>query len=211
MTLNMRSTSFLVVIGTIFISECAFAGKLLDYLRNYDLNDYALGASLSGSQNPYTGGENSVIAYPVLTSFRDSAFTDDWLLIRDGDVGIRWISKSNWELGLVGRVQTLGFGTSDSPRLIGLDDRKWGLELAPIVGYRGWPVHINFKTYTEVFDHHNGWISQLAFSLPSERERGYLVPSVELIHQSKDYANYYYGVTPSESNHSGRHTRQVMR
>jgi outer membrane protein len=177
-----------------------FSSVLLDYIRNYDLNDYALGVSVSGGQNPYTGGENSAIAYPVLTSFRDSAFTDDWLLIRDGDVGIRWVSQSEWELGLVGRVQTLGFGTSDSPRLIGLDDRKWGLELAPIVGYRGWPVHVNFKSYTEVFDHHDGWISQLAFSLPHERERVYLVPSVEIIHQDKDYTNYYYGVTPSESN-----------
>jgi outer membrane protein len=181
-------------------ANSAFAGKLLDYIRNYDLNDYALGVTLSGSQNPYVGGENSVIAYPILTSFRDSAFTKDWLLIRDGDVGIRWVSQSDWELGLVGRIQTLGFGTSDSTQLIGLDDRKWGLELAPIVGYRGWPIHINFKTYTEVFDHHNGWISQLAFSLPRERERGYLVPSVEIVHQDKDYTNYYYGVTPSESN-----------
>ena len=103
-------------------------------------------------------------------------------------------------MGLVGRVQTLGLGTSDSPQLRGLDDRKWGLELAPIVGYRGWPIHINFKTYTEIFDHHSGWISQLAFSLPHERERGYLVPSVEFIHQNQDYANYYYGVSLSESN-----------
>ncbi len=199
MTQSSRGPSFLVLIGTLVVCESALAQGFLDYIRNYDLNDYALGLSLSGSQSPYTGGENSVIAYPVLTSFRDSAFTDDWLLIRDGDLGIRWVSKNQWELGLVGRIQTLGLGTSDSPQLAGLDDRKWGIELGPIVGYRGWPMHINFKTYTEIFDHHDGLISQLAFSLPREREWGYLVPSVELIHQTKDYANYYYGVSPSES------------
>lgn len=190
----------LLLVVALTIADSASAGKLLDYLRNYDLNDYALGLAVSASQNPYIGGENSVIAYPILTSFRDSAFTDDWLLIREGDVGIRWVTKSDWELGLVGRVQTLGFGTGDAPQLIGLDDRKWGLELAPIVGYRGWPVHINFKTYTEIFGQHDGRISHLAFSLPRQWERGYLVPSVELIQQDQDYANYYYGVSPSESN-----------
>ena len=180
--------------------ESVLAQGFLDYIRNYDLNDYALGLTLSSSQSPYTGGENSVIAYPTLTSFRDSAFTDDWLLLRDGDIGIRWVSKNQWEFALVGRIQTLGLGTGDSPQLAGLDDRKWGIELGPMVGYRGWPVHINFKTYAEIFDHHDGLISQLAFSLPREKSWGYLVPSVELIHQKQDYANYYYGVSPSESN-----------
>ena len=63
-------------------SGSANAGPLLDYIRNYDLNDYALGVSLSVSQHPYAGASNSTIAYPYLTSFTHSAFTDDWLLIR---------------------------------------------------------------------------------------------------------------------------------
>ncbi len=195
---HLKRISLLVV--TLAITDIAAAGKLMDYIRNYDLNDYAFGVSISASQNPYIGGENSTIAYPILTSFRDSAFTKDWFLLRDGDVGIRWVSPNEWELGLVGRVQTLGLGTSDAPELAGLDDRKWGLEMGPILGYRAWPVHINFKTYTEVLDHHDGWISELAFSLPHEHERGYLVPAIEFIHQTDAYTNYYYGVSPSESN-----------
>jgi outer membrane protein len=180
-------------------SAGAFGAGLLDYIRNYDLNDYALGLTVSGGQSPYAGGENSVIAYPILTSFRDSAFTDDWLLIREGDIGIRYVTESNWEFGLIGRIQTLGLGTSDSPQFIGLDDRKWGLEIGPMVGYRGWPVHINFKAYAEVMGHHSGLIGQLQFSLPREYERGYLVPGIEFIHQGEDYANYYFGVSESET------------
>jgi len=180
--------------------DSALAGKLLDYLRDYDLNDYALGLSISASENPYLDGENSTILYPYLTSFRDSAFTRDWLLIRDGDLGIRWVSPSEWELGLVGRIQTLGFGTTDSPRLGGLDDRQWGLEMGPIIGYRGWPVHINFKAYTEILGRHGGLTGELRFSLPWEHDRGFVVPSIGLIAQDADYANYYYGVAPRESN-----------
>jgi len=200
MTRRLRSRYFLVVFATLVINEGALAQSWLDYIRDYDLNDYALGLTISTSQNPYVGGENSVIAYPVLTSFRDSAFTDDWLLLREGDVGLRWVSQqSNWEMALIGRIQTLGLGTSDSPELIDLDDRNWGLEMGPMVGWRGWPVHINLKTYTEVLDAHDGLISHLLFSLPWEHERGYLVPGIELIHQSSDYANYYFGVSAGEA------------
>jgi outer membrane scaffolding protein for murein synthesis (MipA/OmpV family) len=200
MTHRFRGAPLLILLGTLVIGERALAQSLLDYIRNYDLNDYALGLTISTSQNPYVGSENSVFGYPVLTSFRDSAFTDDWLLLREGDVGIRWVSEeSNWEAALIGRFQTLGLGTSDSPKLEGLDDRKWGLEMGPMVGWRGWPVHVNLKTYTEVFGRHDGLISHLLFSLPRESERGYLVPGIELIHQTSDYASYYFGVSPSEA------------
>ncbi len=193
----LRHISLCVLVGTLSLGESAYAGRLLDFIRNYDLNNYALGLALSGSQSPYLGGETSSIAYPFLTSFHDSAFTDDWLLLREGDLGVRWVSEGGWELGVVGRVQTLGTGTSDVPELEALDDRKWTLELAPIIGWRGWPVHINFKTYTEILDRHDGLVSQLALSLPRQRGRSFIVPSVELIHRSSDYTNYYFGVSPA--------------
>ena len=150
------------MLGCLLISEGAFAGRLLDYIRDYDLNDFALGVAVTGQQNPYTGAESSAYAYPYLTSFKDSAFTDDWFLVREGDLGVRWLSESGWELGAVGRIQTLGFGNSESDDLLGIADRKWALEIGPTIGWRGWPVHVNFKTYVEASDRHEGLISQLA-------------------------------------------------
>jgi outer membrane protein len=196
---TMKRLSFLALIGTLSIAECAYAGRLMDYIRSYDLNDYSFGVALTVSQSPYSGSENSTFGYPFLTSFRDSAFTDDWLLIRDGNLGFRWISEGGWELGAVGRVQTLGTGTSDSPKLIALDDREWTLELAPMIGWRGWPVQINLMVYTEVLGRHDGLISELEFSLPREWDRGFFVPTFELIHRDADYTNYYFGVSPAES------------
>jgi len=190
--------SFGFLIVALSAMQCAVAGQMLDYIRNYDLNDYAFGVSFSSSQNPYVGGENNVFAYPYLTSFRDAAFTDDWLVLREGDIGVRWVSKTGLQLGLVGRLQTLGFGNSEAPVLRGVASPKWTIELAPTIGWRAWPVHIDFKAYTEVMGRHDGWASQLSFSLPYENSRGYIVPSVRLIRQSEDYTNYYYGVAPSE-------------
>ncbi len=181
-------------------TNSALAGPLLDYIRNYDLNDYAFGVALAARKNPYTGAENGSYAYPYLTSFRDSAMTNDWLLVRDGDVGLRWVSDDgDWELGAVGRLQTLGLGNSDAPELEGITDREWTLEAGPMVGWRGWPVHINVKTYAELSDRHDGMISELTLSVPMEWSRGFLVPSVEYIYQDSDYVDYYYGVSEASA------------
>ena len=83
----LRHVSHCLLLGILVTGQNAFAGRLLDYIRNYDLNDYALGISLSLGETPYTGADNSAFAYPYLTSFRDSAFTDDWILIREGSLG----------------------------------------------------------------------------------------------------------------------------
>ncbi|MGI9260395.1 MAG: MipA/OmpV family protein [Woeseiaceae bacterium] len=195
----MHYFRFCSAILGILIAGNANAGSLLDYIRAYDLNDYALGLSVSASQSPYVGGENSLFGYPYLTSFRDSAFTDDWFLISEGNLGFRWVNDAGWELGLVGRMQTLGLGNSDADELRGLSDRNWSIEMAPMVGFRRWPVHLNLKTYWEVMGRHGGNISQFALSLPKEFERGYIVPSIEAYRRDADNAAYYFGVSAAEA------------
>jgi outer membrane scaffolding protein for murein synthesis (MipA/OmpV family) len=187
------------IAGLSLFSNLAHGESWLDHIREYDLNDYAVGIALSTEQNPYAGAKNGSIAYPYLTSFRDSAFTDDWFLIRDGGLGARWISESGWELGAIARVQTLGLGNHDSEDLLGIANRKWTIEAGPTIGWRGWPVHINWTTFFEPTDRHHGTISQLAVSLPIESTRGYVIPSVELIRESAEYAGYYYSVSGSEA------------
>ncbi|MGI9271306.1 MAG: MipA/OmpV family protein [Woeseiaceae bacterium] len=185
--------------GLLLASNAALGDTWLDYIRNYDLNDYAFGIAISSEQNPYVGANNGTIAYPYLTSFRDSAFTKDWFLIRDGGLGARWISDGGWELGAIARVQTLGLGNHNSEQLMGIAARKWAIETGATIGYRGWPVHLNWTTFVEPTDRHSGSLSQFAVSLPLEWSRGYFIPSVEAIFQSSDYAEYYYSVTVAEA------------
>jgi outer membrane scaffolding protein for murein synthesis (MipA/OmpV family) len=174
------------------------AGGILDYIRNYDLNDYALGVSYSVSQRPYVGSENSSFAYPYLTSFRNNAFTDDWLILSNGDAGFRWTNEAGWVLGAVGRINTQGTGTESIQELLGMDDRQWTVEVAPLIGWRGWPVHLEFKQYYEIFSNHGGPSSEFRTSFPVEFPRGWFVPSAMLIHNSADRNRYYYGVSASE-------------
>ena len=173
----------------------ASAGPLLDMIRDYDLNDYSLGVAISSGQNEFIGAGSSTFFYPYLTSFRHSVFTDDWLLIRGGDLGIRYITESDWELGAVGRVQTAGLGSSG---LEGLDDRGWAVEMGPLVGWRGRWMQAQLRNYWPVPGHHPGSTSDLEISLPVEFSRGYLVPSVTLSYLSASYSRHYYGVAESE-------------
>jgi outer membrane scaffolding protein for murein synthesis (MipA/OmpV family) len=172
---------------------------MLDYVRNYDLNDYALGVSFSTSQKPFAGTTNSKIAYPYLTSFEHSAFTGDWFLIDGENIGFRYVTESDWVFGAIGRIQTLGFNGADSDELRGMDERRWSIEAGPFVGWRRWPVHLQLRSYWELLDRHSGTTSELEISLPRRFDRGYFVPSVMFSYLSDDYSRYYYGVADYEA------------
>lgn len=177
----------------------AVGGPLLDYIRNYDLNDYALGLAVATSQRPYLTSGNSTSAYPFLTSFRHSSLTDDWFLIQGGNMGFRYVADNDWELGLIGRIQTLGLGVTKSDDLLGLEERPATIEAGPLIGWRGLPVHVQFRSYWEAPNRHSGITSELEFRLPWEYQRGYVVPNVSVKYLSSDYSNYYFGVTPQEA------------
>ena len=193
--LHTRST---LALALIFSAPCAIAGSILDYIRNYDLNDFALGVRYSFSQRPYLGGGTSGFVYPYLTSFRNAAFTDDWLVLSDGDLGARWIGDSGLILGGVGRIKTHGTGDTDLGEVLDIDVRKWTVEVAPLIGFRRWPVHFQYKHYVEVFNQHGGQTGELQASFPMEFDWGYLVPAATLIRNDATHNQYYYGIAESE-------------
>ncbi len=183
----------------LLVPALAQAGKIMDFIRSYDLNDYSLGVAVSTSENPYIGTENGQFIYPYLTSFEHSAFTDNWLLLRGENAGLRFVVNDDWEFGLVGRIQTMGQGVADNNELRGINERSWVFEAGPLIGYRGWPVNIQFRSYWEAPNKHSGTTSELEFSLPVQYSRGFFVPALRVAYQSSDYADYYFGITGPES------------
>ncbi len=191
---HSRGAALCLATFMLVASGSAHAGKWLDYFRNYDLNDYSLGVSIATSQNPYVGESNSTFAYPYLTSFTHSAFTEDWFLIRGGNIGIRYVSKSDWEFAVIGRIQTLGFGNNDNDALLGLEPRSWAIEAGPMIGWRRWPVQVHFRSFTDLTSDNDGLTHEFELSLPRKFERGYFVPSITFIHMDDNYSNFYLGV-----------------
>jgi len=194
----MTLVRHIVIVILVLHSSAANAGGILDYIRNYDLNNYALGISYSVSQSPYVGTDNNSIAYPYLTSFRHNAFTDDWLILSDGDLGFRWTNEAGWVVGAVSRINAQGSGTSVVDDLLGVDTRKWTVEMGPVIGWRGWPVHLQYKQYYEIFSDYGGPRGEFQTSFPVEFPWGWVIPSATFIRNSADHNLYYYGVSESE-------------
>ena len=76
-----------------------------------------------------------------------------------------------------------------SLELEGIADRKWAIELGPTIGYRGWPVHINWTHWEEVTGRHSGFVSDLSFAYPIDLDRGFIVPRVHAIYESAEQSN----------------------
>jgi len=167
----------------------AQAGKWLDYLRQYDLNDYSVGLAATSRQSPYIGADNSTYAYPYLTSFRHASMTEDWFVVRDGAIGLRQITSGGFEYALAGRVNTLSFGPDIPEELRGIEQPDWTIELGPSIGLLRWPVHLRLSTWYELLGRHSGMISDLSLSYPIELSRGYLVPAIGFEYQDGDYSD----------------------
>ena len=169
--------------------------KWLDYIRKYDMNDYSLGVAVSVVQNPYIGTENKTYAYPYLTSFEHPTLKDSWLVVRDGELGMRVITNSGWEFAALGRLQTMGFGNQESEELRGVEAPKWTVELGPSIGLRRWPIQLHVAAFFEPTNRHDGIASRIAVSYPVELAKGYIVPHVETHFEDSNYTDYYFGVS----------------
>ncbi len=176
------------------------AAGILDFIRNYDLNDYALGVAVTVNQSPYTAGSSSITPYPYLTSFNHPAFTRDWLLLfDDAGTGARYVSKAGFEVGAVGRLRIGGFGSDVTSEYFELREREWTVEMGAIAGWRGWPIHFQARLFTDVMGRHGGEVSELSVSWPLKRNWGFLIPMVDAVHQSGEFNRYYFGVSEVES------------
>src|SRR5262249_36990192 len=139
---------------------------LRERLLAFDLNDFAIGANVAATESVYVGGHDSLKIYPVIAELFPAAFDDDLAFNRDGGYGLRWVHRSSLELGALIRHQALGFDSSDSPALQGLPDRPWTLEIGPTIGWRGWPVDVDYTVFVDLLRHHSGASHALRFSLP---------------------------------------------
>jgi len=195
-----NTTRYATLLAASFcLLEDASAGRLLDQLRSKDLNEYAFGFMVSTAESPYLGADSSVVAYPYLTSFNHSTLTDDWLVTRGENIGVRWITPAQWEFGLLARVQAIGGGAGAVPGRPLIELRPWSLETGLMAGWRGWPVQLQLRSYVEVPDRHSGSTSELELAWPVDLDRGFVVPAVTLKYLSSGYARYFFGVSEREA------------
>lgn len=191
-----RTSSWLAAWVLLALSGQAAAAdsNFLERLRAFDVNQYAVGAVVTTSDNVYVGARDSEVIYPMLAQFDPSDFDDGILFGRDGGLGVRFAPPFGLEIGALIKVQGLGFQDEDSSALAGMPDRSWTVEAGPTIGWRRWPVRVDWTTYADLLRRHGGLNHYLRFSLPVRSARGYLVPEIGIRRYSAEFVDFYFGV-----------------
>jgi outer membrane protein len=166
---------------------------VLESLRSIDINDWAVGIGISTTDNIYVDAGDSQTIYPYLTKLVPSALDDGVTFGRDGAYGVRWLSNNGFEIGALGKLQTLGYEADDSPLFAGLADRAWTVEVGPTFGWRG-PVHVDWTAFVDLLRNHGGSNQLVRLSLPRAYPRGYLIPELGFHRYTRQFVDYYYGV-----------------
>jgi len=181
------------------VHTVAYANPVADFLHAIDLNEYAVGAFLYRSQSYYAGVDDFVGIFPLPSTFDQAVFTDFSFYVRDGDFGLRKTLANGWQLGGVAKVQTLGYGTGDSPALDGMSRRDWTIQAGANAGRQFGPIRLDLMAQTDILDVHNGQEYTLKLALPFRWQSWQLVPQFDALYQSADLVNYYFGVTADEA------------
>ena len=176
----------------------ALAGDLLEFFDSIDLNDYTLAVDLYRSQSHYEGVDDFTIVYPLLRTFSHATNTENVLFLRDSHLGLRKFTESGWSYGVIGSIQTLGYGYDSSDALEGMARRTWTIQGGGSIGKRIGPVNIDLFASTDLLGVYKGQQYELKFSYSFVSQNIQIVPQMEFVHQSDELIDYYFGVTDSE-------------
>jgi len=185
--------------ATFAMGDLAVAQGKLGASRDFDLNTYALGANIFASTSPYDGIERFVVVYPAPTKFEDPLENDGAFFIRDGDVGLRAQLANGWDLGGVASIQTLGYGSSESPALIGMSRRNWTIQGGLTFGRSFGKARADLTWQTDLLGEHDGEEYELKLARVFDHGNYYLMPQVEATYQSAKLVDHYFGVTAREA------------
>jgi outer membrane protein len=158
-----------------------------------------LGLTIGTTATPYLGSDQRTWLFPVYRTFDDSAITDELFMSRDGSFGLRWTRDNGVQVGLLARLQPLGYKASDNVALTGMADRDQTFEVGPFVGWRGERIHVDLTIYADALDEHGGQETRLVVSMPFEVAHQFLILHLDVYRQSADMSDYYFGVLPGEA------------
>jgi len=158
----------------------------------------SLGAGVVVTSKPYEGVNAGVYPIPMF------AYEGRRLYLRGVAVGYRFLSARNWSVAPVLWPRFDGYEEEDSSVLRGMDDRDMTLDAGVAFAYRGdWGV-FGAALVTDILGKHDGQELELTYSKPMRWDAWSIAPAAGLRWQSRDLADYYYGVRHEEARLPGR-------
>ena len=187
------------LLGLLATTTVSAGGSLRDLVDSLDLNEFALTGEVFVGQSLYSGVDNAVVVYPLLRNFGSSVDSDNILFTRGSYGGVRYVSDNDWTVGVVGKVQTLGYGSEDSEIFAGMERRNWSLQAGATVGRRFDRLTFDLFATSDLLGEHEGEEYELMVAWPFNFGDWELVPQASFRYQTSDFINHYFGVPEYEA------------
>lgn len=109
--------------------------------------------------------------------------------------------RFSWGFSLTIQPRTLGYASSDSAQLAGMDEKKssWEAGIAYSMKFNG-VGYFEFLALQDVLQNSNGRLYRAELGKKIVLDKLTFVPSVLAIYFDKQFNNYYYGVKAHEAN-----------
>ncbi len=155
-----------------------------------------LGGGVVVSTSPYRDVHNDVQVVPIAVWDYKNFY------IKGIEAGYHFYSKGDLQLSVFGAPRFMGYHSSDSEALQGMDNRKASADVGLGLKYAipfDKEVSVNASVTTDAGSRSDGEQAELSVSRDFESKYFRLTPTVGVNFESSKMVAYYYGVRPSEA------------
>jgi outer membrane protein len=154
---------------------------------------WALGAAVINSPEPYVGADDETIVVPALTISYKRFF------LRGIAAGFELWERDGFTVEAIARARLAGYDADDSPLLAGMEDRRKSAELGLELDWRVGRIGFHLTPLVDALGRSDG--QEVSFDVYAPFQFGpvRLEPRAGLIWQSAGLVDYYYGVRPEEA------------
>jgi outer membrane protein len=155
-----------------------------------------LGAGVLIYDTPYAGEDTRVTGVPVVW------WQGEHFFARGLKAGAIIGKTDEYEYNVFARPRLLGYDSSDSDALSGMEDRDWSLDMGVGMVYRPQSIkgaELDFGFSHDILNEHEGYDFKVTASKLFDLTPLFIKPSVGVEWQSEELVDYYYGVRPSEA------------
>lgn len=149
---------------------------------------------------PYLDTKSIILPSPVIF------FDNGIFYIRWSRAGLYFLGKKgdhfSWGVSLTVQPRVQSLDPSTSHKLSGIDEKKSTFEGGLAFSAKYKKSYVESMLLTDVLDRYNAWIFKTEAGYDFKFGKLALYPSLILIYQSKDFLDYYYGVTEQEASRS---------
>ena len=162
-------------------------------VQNDTNSTLSIGPGVVVTTKPYTGMDATVYPIPLVD------FTCGNFYISAATAGYRLAAEENWTFAAIGRWRFDGYDSDDSDNLAGMHNRHMTVDGGGELSYFGNWGEVKLSFVTDMLGQHDGQEMRLGYTKPFNFDRITISPSVGMIWQSSNLANYYYGVRSDEA------------